>query len=376
MLAHLSFPVAQSRGRRYREKPHSYRNAYQRDRDRIIHSRAFRRLEHKTQVFTSPDSDHSRNRLTHTIEVSQIARTVALVLDLNEDLVEALALCHDLGHPPFGHAGERVLDREMRRYGDGFDHNLHALRIVEGFEQRYAAFPGLNLSFEVREGIIKHSRDYDSMQFPELNEYMLDQLPTLEAQLIDLADEIAYNIADLDDAVDAELLDPLSVCREVPLFERCMKETRVRHPSASDNLRFHEALRALLDILVSGLICGTHQAAEKSGASNPNDVRQLEKRLACFDEQSATVSHQLKVLLTREVYHSSKLEAARAKTDRQVAELFQWFMSQPDLLPDLYQERTTGELSHRVVCDYIAGMTDKFLLAKHSGIIETSYEGD
>ena len=374
MLAYLSFPVSQSRGRRYPEGPHAYRNAYQRDRDRIIHSRAFRRLEHKTQVFTSPDSDHSRNRLTHTIEVSQIARTVALALNLNEDLVETLALCHDLGHPPFGHSGERVLDREMKRYGDGFDHNLHALRIVEGFEQRYAAFPGLNLSFEVREGIIKHSRDYDSVKFSELNEYMLDKLPTLEAQLIDLADEIAYNIADLDDAVDAELLDPLLVCREVPLFERCMKEALVRYPSVSDDLRFHEALRALLDILASGLIHGTYQAAEKSDARGPDDVRKLERRLACFDEQSATVSQQLKVLLTREVYHSSKLEAARAKTDRQVTELFQCFMSQPELLPDLYQARMVEEPPHRVVCDYIAGMTDKFLLTKHSGIIATSGE--
>ena len=197
MLAHLRFAAEQTRGRCHPEPPHPYRNACQRDRDRIIHARAFRRLEHKTQVFTSPHSDHFRNRLTHTIEVSQIARTAASALDLNGDLVEALALSHDIGHPPFGHSGEEVLNQQMREFGAGFDHNLHALRIVERLEQRYAAFPGLNLTFEVREGIIKHSRDYAAASFPELEEYLLEKQPLLEAQLIDPADEITYNCADL-----------------------------------------------------------------------------------------------------------------------------------------------------------------------------------
>ena len=192
MLARLRFPVESSRGRSYPEPDHPYRNAFQRDRDRVVHSRAFRRLEAKTQVFTRRYSDHFRNRLTHTIEVAQIARTIALQLGLNGDLVEALALVHDVGHPPFGHAGEKALDSAMRAHGSFFDHNLHALRIVEDFEMRYAAFRGLNLTFEVREGIIKHSHDYDASQFPELAEYLLDQRPPLEAQLIDLADEIAY----------------------------------------------------------------------------------------------------------------------------------------------------------------------------------------
>src|SRR5581483_7279145 len=191
--------VERSRGRRYPEPEHPYRNDFQRDRDRIIHSRAFRRLEAKTQVFTRRYSDHFRNRLTHTIEVAQISRTIAAQLGLNVDLVEALALVHDIGHPPFGHAGERALDEAMRQHGFSFDHNLHALRIVEDFEMRYAAFRGLNLTFEVREGIIKHSRDYSAAEFSELSDYLLDQRPPLEAQLIDLADEIAYNTADLDD---------------------------------------------------------------------------------------------------------------------------------------------------------------------------------
>src|SRR3990170_2792523 len=196
----------QGRGRRFAEPRHPYRNDYQRDRHRVIHSRAFRRLENKTQVFTTRFSDHFRNRLTHTIEVAQIARTVARFMGLNEDLVEALALVHDVGHPPFGHAGEKCLDQIMQQHGDRFDHNLHALRIVESFEQRYADFPGLNLTFEVREGIVKHSRDYDSQQHPELAQYCLDRRPPLEAQLIDLADEIAYDTADLDDGMEAKLL--------------------------------------------------------------------------------------------------------------------------------------------------------------------------
>src|SRR5712671_2271017 len=218
MLRHLRFPVESSRGRRYPEPEHPYRNAFQRDRDRIIHTRAFRRLENKTQVFAPGISDHFRNRLTHTLEVSQIARTVANVLDLDEDLTEALALVHDVGHPPFAHAGEEALNRQMERFGERFDHNLHALRIVESFEQRYARFPGLNLTFEVREGIVKHSRDFEPGEFPELDEYLPGLRPALEAQLIDLADEVAYNTADLDDAYEAGLLTPRQIAAAVPAY--------------------------------------------------------------------------------------------------------------------------------------------------------------
>src|SRR6202453_3481549 len=202
-LASYAMDVQRSRGRRFPEPPHPYRDAYARDRDRVIHSRAFRRLEAKTQVFTTRYSDHFRNRLTHTIEVAQVARTVAGTLELNTDLAEALALAHDIGHPPFGHAGERRLNELLKPFGDRFDHNLHALRIVEQFETRYLDFPGLNLTFEVREGIVKHSGNYSAVEFPALSEYLLDRQPLLEAQLIDLVDEIAYNTADLDDAFEA-----------------------------------------------------------------------------------------------------------------------------------------------------------------------------
>src|ERR1039457_5430213 len=224
MLAGYAVHVERSRGRRFPEPPHPYRNDFQRDRDRVIHARAFRRLEAKTQVFTRRYSDHFRNRLTHTLEVSQVSRTIAGALGLNVDLAEALALVHDIGHPPFGHAGEKALDAAMREHGLFFDHNLHALRIVEDFEQRYAAFRGLNLTFADREDIIKHSRDYEASQHPELAEYALDQRPPLEAQLIDLTDEIAYNTADLDDGFEAHLLSLGEIRTGVPVFEHFFRE--------------------------------------------------------------------------------------------------------------------------------------------------------
>src|SRR6266487_800785 len=240
MLADYAVHVEQSRGRRHPEAQHPYRNDFQRDRDRVIHARAFRRLEAKTQVFTRRYSDHFRNRLTHTLEVAQIARTVAAQLGLNVDLVEALALVHDIGHPPFGHAGEKALDTAMREHGLFFDHNLHALRIVEDFELRYAAFRGLNLTFEVREGIIKHSHDYKPEDHPELAEYLLDERPPLEAQLIDLTDEIGYNTADLDDGYEAHLLTIEQISSCVNIFERCYREAQTLYPKATEKLLFNE----------------------------------------------------------------------------------------------------------------------------------------
>src|SRR5258708_5017091 len=246
-FASYAMDVAKSRGRRYPEPLHPYRNDYARDRDRVIHSRAFRRLEAKTQVFTTRYSDHFRNRLTHTLEVAQIARTVAGALQLNADLAEALALVHDIGHPPFGHAGERKLDELLRPHGDSFDHNLQALRLVEQFEQRYLDFPGLNLTFEVREGIVKHSRDYDATKYPALSEYLLDQRPPIEAQIIDFVDEIAYNTADLDDGYEAKVLDIEMICAEGPLFGRYYEEVLRTHSQGLDNLTFNDAPNPVLD---------------------------------------------------------------------------------------------------------------------------------
>ena len=244
MLASYAVRVEDSRGRRYPEPSHPYRNPFQRDRDRVVHARAFRRLENKTQVFTRRYSDHFRTRLTHTIEVAQISRTIAAALNLNVDLVETLALVHDLGHPPFGHAGERTLDQLMRQHGEFFDHNLQALRTVEDFELRYAGFRGLNLTFEVREGIIKHSHDYSAADHPELAEYLLDQRPPLEAQLIDLTDEIAYSTADLDDGFEAKLLSLSQIRQRVRVFEKYFAEAEAKYPDAPEKLKFNEALEA------------------------------------------------------------------------------------------------------------------------------------
>src|SRR6266403_5396212 len=266
MLAAYAARVEDSRGRRHPDPPHPYRNDFQRDRDRVIHARAFRRLEAKTQVFTRRYSDHFRNRLTHTIEVAQISRTIAGALGLNVDLVEALALVHDIGHPPFAHAGERALDNVMRRHGSFFDHNLHALRIVEDFEQRYAAFRGLNLTFEVREGIIKHSRDYDAAKHPELKEYLLDQRPPLEAQIIDLTDEIGYNTADLDDGWEAEILTLEQIRKGVPVFDRLYRETEKANATASEKLIFNAVIRKLLDRMVSDLVENTSKRVREAAA--------------------------------------------------------------------------------------------------------------
>src|SRR5271169_4625012 len=273
MLASYAVRAEDSRGRRYPEPPHPYRNPFQRDRDRVIHSRSFRRLENKTQVFTRRYSDHFRTRLTHTIEVAQISRTIAAGLNLNVDLVEALALVHDLGHPPFGHAGERTLDLLMRQHGEFFDHNLQALRTVEDFELRYADFRGLNLTFEVREGIIKHSRDYSAAEHPELVEYLLDQRPPLEAQLIDLVDEIAYNTADLDDGYEAHLIHLPELRADVPLFGHAYAEIDQRYPAGKEKLKFNEALKQVLDRLATDLIENTRQQIKEAGLKSVEDVR-------------------------------------------------------------------------------------------------------
>src|ERR1700680_4504583 len=264
-LVCYAMDLAKSAGRRYPEPPHPYRNIYARDRDRVIYSRAFRRLEAKTQVFTTRYSDHFRNRLTHTLEVAQIARVVAGALGLDTDLAEALALVHDIGHPPFGHAGERKLDELMRPHGDRFDHNLHALHIVEQFEQRYLDFPGLNLTFEVREGIVKHSRDYDPAQFPELSEYSLDERPPLEAQLIDFVDEIAYNTADLDDGYEEHLIDLGQLRAAVPIFNAAYEDVDRHYREAKPKLKFNESLKRVLDLLATDLIESTQTRVAASG---------------------------------------------------------------------------------------------------------------
>lgn len=364
-LASYAMDVHCTRGRRYPEAPHPYRNDYARDRDRVIHSRAFRRLEAKTQVFTSRFSDHFRNRLTHTLEVTQIARTVAGALELNSDLAEALALVHDIGHPPFGHAGEAQLDARMREHGDRFDHNLHALRIVEHFEQRYLDFPGLNLTFEVREGIIKHSHDYAAAEFPELVEYLLELRPPLEAQLIDLVDEIAYNTADVDDGFEARLLDLEGLRTASPLFDEIYREVDRRHPEGRPKLKFNEALKRVVDCLVTDLIENTRKQLEGAEISSVEDVRKHAKRLAGFTTEVGDQNACLKRFLNAQLYANPAIVKDRRGPVSALGQLFTFFLEQPERMPKYYAEEAKHELPHRVVCDYIAGMTDDFLLRQH-----------
>ena len=364
-LAPWAMHAEDTRGRRYPEPAHPYRSDYARDRDRIIHSRAFRRLEAKTQVFTTRYSDHFRNRLTHTLEVAQIARTVAGALGLNTELAEALALVHDIGHPPFGHAGERKLDELMRSHGGHFNHNLHALRIVEHFEQRYLDFPGLNLTFEVREGIIKHSRDYSEAGFPQLSEYLLDLRPPLEAQLIDWVDEIAYNTADIDDAHEAELLDLALLCAEVPLFGDLFKKVSASHPQGREKLKFYETVRLFLNVLVSDLIFFTRHRVQMARASSVNDVRNAPKRLAGFSEEAAASNKTLKKFLFAHIYNHPAITDDRDASVKCLEELFAYYLEKPGSMPASHEESALTEPRHVIVCDYIAGMTDQFLLRQY-----------
>jgi dGTPase len=365
MLADYAVRVEDSRRRRYPEPQHAYRNEFQRDRDRVIHSRAFRRLEAKTQVFTRRYSDHFRNRLTHTFEVAQVARTIAGQLGLNVDLVEAMALVHDVGHPPFGHAGERALDAAMRAQGLFFDHNLHALRIVEDFEMRYAAFRGLNLTFEVREGIVKHSRDYSADQYPELSEYLLDQRPPLEAQLIDLADEIAYDTADLDDGYEAHLLSLEDMRGGIPVFGRLCAEAERSWPEVAEKLQFNEALKSLLDRLVGDLISNTKAQVRDAGVRSVEDVRKCPRRLVGFSRAVDVERRQIKDFLHRELYLSKALDPDKQDAERVITELFNFWMAKPENLPSSYREKARQEPLARVVCDYIAGMTDNFIFEQY-----------
>ena len=364
-LSALAMREEISRGRRFPESRHLYRTEYARDRDRIIHARAFRRLEAKTQVFTTRYSDHFRNRLTHTLEVTQIARTVASALGLNSELAEALGLVHDIGHPPFGHAGERKLDELMRVHGTSFDHNLHALRIVEQFEHRYLEFTGLNLTFEVREGIIKHSRDYDATSFPQLAEYLLDLRPPLEAQLIDWVDEIAYNTADLDDAREAELLDLDLLCSEVPLFGEAYARVDRAYPGAKEKLKFSEALKDVLNALASDLIETTAARTRKSAVASVEEIRFHPTRLAGMSEQLAAQNTRLKRFLIAHLYSHPVITEDRDHSVDCLERLFHLYLNQRDSMPPDHEEQALSVPRHIVVCDYIAGMTDQFLLKQY-----------
>ena len=347
------------------------RTAFQRDRERIVQARAFRRLAGKTQVFTSRASDHFRSRLTHTIEVIQIARSVAEALGLNQDLAETLALVHDIGHPPFGHAGERALDECLKRHGLRFDHNLHALRIVEHFEQRYAAHRGLNLTLGVREGIIKHSRDYSAEQFPELSGYLLGLRPPLEAQIIDLADEIAYLTADLDDGVESGLLEIAHIRGHVDILAHCYAQVEWEHSGVEAKFLFNEALQLMQNVLTDDLIATTLKNAQAAGANSLEQVRDHPARLAAFSAPAEAQRQQEKRYLYDTLYTCPALSREHEKAEQVVSELFDFWVSEPQELPSSYVEEIETEGLARVVADYIAGMTDSFILHQYAQIKRT-----
>jgi dGTPase len=357
--------------RRFPEPDHPYRSPFQRDCGRIIHARAFRRLAGKTQVFTQPGSDHFRSRLTHTMEVAQIARTIARALGLNEDLTEALALSHDIGHPPFGHAGERALDEALRSQGLRFDHNLHALRIVEHFENRHLEFRGLNLTLAVREGIVKHSHDYSVEQHPELAEYFLDWRPPLEAQLIDLADEIAYLTADLDDGMEAEILTLQQIRSEVSLFERYFAPIAGTHPGAPDKLLFQETLKLMLNALADDLVMEIRRRVGERGIQNLEGIRQAPERVAAFSTEIERLRREAKEFLYQNLYLSEDLKRGHREAEQVIAELFAAWMADPAQLPPSHFHQIEMEGAARVVADYIAGMTDHFILEMHRSVRKT-----
>jgi dGTPase len=376
MLGRLRLGPQSLRGRKFPESPHPYRNDFQRDRDRIIHARAFRRLEGKTQVFAAGFCDHFRNRLTHTIEVSQVARTVAVALQLNEEYTETLALAHDLGHPPFAHVGEKELNRQMRRFGSSFEHNRHSLRIVDILERRYVRFDGLNLTFEVREGIVKHSREVPADAEPELQEFLPGQRPPLEAQLLDLADEIAYNTADTDDAFAAKLFSLDEMAAAVPAFADLAEQIGTQFPGAPDHIQFWEIQRQLVNILVGGLIDGTARAAVAAGVESAQDVRTLPYRLAQLTPEAAEINKQINSVLVDRVYSFAQLVQDRSAAVERMSELFSFFLQHPERVSAGYRERLNEEPVHRVVCDYIAGMTDSYLTRTHKELVGESVASD
>jgi dGTPase len=348
------------------EWPHPYRTPFARDAARVLHARAFRRLAGKTQVFTRLPaeglSDHFRSRLTHTLEVTQISRTAAAALGLNAELAEALALVHDIGHPPFGHAGERALDRALRGHGLSFDHNLHALRIVTWFEERYPAFRGLNLTLAVREGIVKHSRDYSAAENPELKEYFLDELPPLEAQLIDLADEIAYLTADLDDGLDSGVIALEQVREAVPLFRGFHDAALASYPRAAAKVVVYEALRRVLNALVSDLIEEVRARVRSLGATTLDEIRHAPERLARLSPPMEDARMGMKDFLYTSLYNSTGQEQEHAQAEKVIVELFAFLIAEPRLMPEDHQAQIPTEGLARIVVDYIAGMTDSYIV--------------
>ncbi|MCB1214770.1 MAG: deoxyguanosinetriphosphate triphosphohydrolase [Deltaproteobacteria bacterium] len=365
-LAPYACRAAESQGREYSEEEHPYRTCFQRDRDRIIHSKAFRRLEYKTQVFVYHEGDHYRTRLTHSLEVAQISRSIARTLRLNEDLAEAICLAHDLGHPPFGHSGQDVINKLMKAEG-GFEHNRQSLRIVTVLEQRYPQFPGLNLSFEVLEGISKHFTEYD---LPEGRGFYREGKPSLEAQLANLSDEIAYNHHDLDDGLRSGMIS-LSQLNKINLWSQVFDQVKKDFPLAGENLWISQTIRRLINQVVTDLINQTLINLQKASIKNLKDVRQHPKNLVGHSKALQSQIAELKRFLFNKLYKLYRVERMADKAERILTDLFKAYVHNPKILPtEVYEQVEKEKGNKRVICDYLAGMTDRYALDEHQKLFD------
>jgi len=366
-LAPYASRSVQSKGRRHPEEFKDDRPAFERDRDRIIHCAAFRRLEYKTQVFVNHEGDYYRTRLTHSLEVAQIARGIARKLRLNEELTEAIALAHDLGHTPFGHAGEDALNTLMADYG-GFEHNLQSLRVVELLEERYPHFPGLNLTFETREGLAKHSSYHDSPAI-DLSEYEMGLTPTLEAQIINLADEIAYNNHDIDDGLESNFIHREELL-DVPLWKEVFGRVEKKYPLATLQAKTYTAISSLIGLLIQDVVSQTEQNIAEHGIETGEDVRSFGKELVSYSPFIQKESDLLKEFLRTRLYRHWRVERMRIKAERFISELFTAYVDTPTLVPEGYRKRMDEEPVPRMVSDYIAGMTDRFALDEYKKLFD------
>jgi dGTPase len=361
LAPHAQFSDA-TRGRKYREEPPEWRTQYQRDRDRVIHSRAFRRLEYKTQVFLNGSGDHLRTRLTHTMEVAGISRNIARALRLNEDLTETIALAHDLGHSPFGHNGETALNKLMRGQG-GFEHNRQSLRIVEHLEQKYPGFPGLNLSWEVREGLMKHSFGADH---PARAEGLKANCSSLEAQVANLADEIAYYSHDLDDGLDSGMLCEKRLRRDVTIWRRADKEVRRKHGVLPDECRRYFIIRCLIDSQVKDVVETTEAAIAESEVQTADDARVQPRPLVQYSPERRKLNLELRKYLYQNLYYNPLVQEPNVRAVKMLSDLFRYFMKHHAEVGEQARKRARREGWPRAVCDYLAGMTDRYAMATHS----------
>ena len=364
-LAPYGMKSCDSRGRHYCEDEHAYRTSYQRDRDRIIHTTAFRRLEYKTQVFIITEGDYYRTRLTHTIEVAQIGRTIARALRANEDLTEAICLAHDLGHGPFGHSGEEALNQLMAEYG-GFDHNHQSLRIVEKLEHRFPDFRGLNLTWEVREGIMKHESEYDRGLAVAFDP---DKRGTLECQIVNAADEIAYSTADLDDGLRSGMLTPDQL-GDLGLWREVTTELWVEGSAGFSEINRHRIIRRLVGKEVTDLVRATHELLLATQAQSVDDIRNLTSNVVTHSEPMRAKNRELKDFLYENLYCHWRVMRMASKAYRILTQLFQLLVEEPRLLPNQTQAHLKDETIQRVVCDYVAGMTDRYALQEYQKLFD------